>query len=62
MIHIEVDCNPQTQDLTLKSNVGPDVSVQVLHQAYIKALLDTLLAAVAAQAAQQRRIISPRDN
>lgn len=62
MIHIEVDCNPQTQELTLKSNAGPEVSLTVLHQAYVKALLDTLLAAVAAQAAQQRRIIDPRIN
>jgi len=59
MIHIEVDCNPQTQELTLKSNASPELSLQVLHQAYVKALLDTLLAAVATQS---RRIISPLDN
>ena len=59
MIHIEVTYNPQTQDLTLKSNTGPDLSLHVLHEAYVKALIDTLLAAVAAQ---QRQIISPLDN
>jgi len=59
MIHIEVDANPQTQELTLKSNASPEQSLTVLHQAYLKALFDSLLAAVAAQ---QRRIISPLDN
>ena len=59
MIHIEVTYNPQTQDLTLKSNTSPDLSLHVLHQAYVKALIDTLLATVAAQ---QPRIIRPLDN
>ena len=59
LIHIEVDCDPQTQALTLKSNATPEVSLHVLHQAYVKALIDTILAT---WAAQQRRIISPLDN
>jgi len=59
MIHIEVDSDPSKGTLTLKSNVSAEASVQVLHQAYLKALIDSLVAAVAAQS---RRIISPLDN